>query len=309
MRYAFCEELTKLADKDKKIILLTGDLGFTLFENFQERFPKQFFNVGIAEPNMAGVAAGLALSGKIVFVYSIASFISTRAYEFIRNDVCVHKLPVIIVGSGAGFSYAEAGVTHFATQDIALMRGLANMTVFCPADPLEAQWATRIAVQLKSPVYLRLGKKGEPKIYNKVPKLILGRASQLTKGKDIAIIACGNIVANALKANKLLEKSKIKASVFSMHTVKPIDKKLIQKLAKKSSFLFTIEEHSEIGGLGSAVAEIISQESKSKAKLVRIAIPDLFPHKLGSQNYLRQTYGLSPQKIAKRILEFTTYKK
>ena len=304
MRYAFIQELTKLAAKNKNIILLTADLGFTVFEEFAKKFPKQFFNVGIAEPNMIGIASGLALSGKIVFAYSIASFASFRTYEHIRNDVCLHKAPVIIVGSGAGLSYADNGPTHLATQDLALMRGLPNMTVLAPADPIEAQWATREAARLKSPVYLRLGKKGEPVIYDKTPKLKIGQGNWIKRGSNFVILACGNIVFNALKSAENLEKKGLSGAVISLHTVKPIDKKLIVQLAKNYSHIVTVEEHSVVGGLGSAVSEIIAQIPAKKPEFLISGIKDDFPKKLGSQEYLRKIYGLTPEKLSLRIAKF-----
>ena len=235
MRYAFIQELTKLAAKNKNIILLTADLGFTVFEEFAKKFPKQFFNVGIAEPNMIGIASGLALSGKIVFAYSIASFASFRTYEHIRNDVCLHKAPVIIVGSGAGLSYADNGPTHLATQDLALMRGLPNMTVLAPADPVEAQWATREAARLKSPVYLRLGKKGEPVIYDKTPKHKIGQGNWIKRGSNFVILACGNIVFNALKSAENLEK-KVDKMLIKLINVEESLKEVTQNMVTKKEF-------------------------------------------------------------------------
>jgi len=308
MRYAFIQELTELAEKDKNIILLTADLGFTVFEDFAKKFPNQFFNVGVAESNMIGLATGLALSGKTVFAYSIASFASLRPYEHIRNDICLHNASVVIVGSGAGLSYGDAGPTHFATQDISVMRALPNITILCPSDPFEVRWATREAAKLKSPVYLRLGKKGEPNLYNSPPKLKIGKGSWIKKGSDLAIVATGNIVFNTLEAAKILEKSGIVASVISMHTVKPIDKKLIQELAQIHDHMITTEEHTILGGLGGAVAEIISQMPDKKAKLLILGLPDSFPEKLGSHDYLREVHGLTPNKLANRIKKFLSQK-
>ncbi|OGD86829.1 hypothetical protein A2Z23_03290 [Candidatus Curtissbacteria bacterium RBG_16_39_7] len=304
MRYSFIQELTELAAKNRDLILLTGDLGFTVFEDFAKKYPRQFFNVGVAESNMIGIATGLALSGKTVFAYSIASFASFRPYEFIRNDVCLHKASVVVVGSGAGLSYGEAGPTHFATQDISLMRSLPNMTILCPADPPEARWATREAAKLKSPVYLRLGKKGEPNLHHLSPKLKIGKGHFIKNGPDFVIIGTGNIVFNAYETAKILEKSGVSGSVISMHTVKPIDKKLVVELATTHDHIITIEENTVLGGLGSAVAEIISQMPNKKAKLLIIGLPDTFPHKLGSHNYLREVYGLTPNKLSGRIKKF-----
>lgn len=307
MRYAFVQELTALASQNKDLILLTGDLGFTVFEEFAKSFPKQFFNVGIAESNMVGLAAGLALSGKNVFVYSIATFATYRPFEFIRNDICLHKLPVTIVGSGAGLSYGDAGPTHHGLEDIALMRSLPNMTILCPGDPAEANWATRESLFLRSPVYLRLGRSGEPSIYSQKPKLKIGVSSCVRKGSDLVVFATGNIVFNAKLALDLLDKDNIHPTLYSMHTLKPIDKRIVTDAAMKAKYIVTIEEHRKIGGLGTAVAEIISQLPGKCAQQCIIGVDDNFTPRLGNQEYLRTVYGLSPQKIAGTIRKFINF--
>lgn len=302
MRYAFVNTLIKEAKKNKNIMLLSGDLGFTVFEEFKKTFPNRFINVGVAEQNMMGIAAGLALSGKIVFTYSIATFATMRPLEQIRNDVALHNVPVIIVGTGAGLSYGEAANTHYAIEDIHLMRGIPGMTILCPADPIEAVWATQTAVRLKKPLYLRLGKKGEPTIHKNTPKLQIGKGAKLTQGNDFVILATGNIVAHALWAAGLIKRyNKKTATVISMHTIKPIDKKLILTLTKKFPLIVTVEEHNIIGGLGSAVSEIIAEE-KTTTTLLRIGIPDTFVTVIGSQEYLRKKMNLTPELIAKTII-------
>lgn len=303
MRYTFVETLTEEAEKNKDIILLTGDLGFTVFEKFRDKFPDRFINVGVAEQNMINIATGLALCGKIVFTYTIATFATMRPFEQIRQGIAAHKASVVIVGSGAGLSYGTASVTHHAVEDIHLMRALPGVTILCPSDPIETKWATKTAIKIKSPVYLRLGKKGEPNIYTKNPKLTLGKGSIVRNGKDIAIIATGNIVFNALECAKILSDKKIEATVVSMHTIKPMDKKIIEYLSNNFKFIVTIEEHSIIGGLGTAVAEVLL-EKKNKARLKRIAIGDNFIFTIGSQNFLRDKLSLSPHKLARNILRF-----
>lgn len=304
MRYAFSEELINIAQRDKNVILLTADLGYTVFEKFIEKFPKQFLNVGVAESNMVGVATGLALSGKTVFIYSIAPFVTLRPYEQIRNDICLHKAPVILVGSGSGLSYSHDGPTHHGTEDIAVMRTLPNMTVLCPADPIEAQWATRQAVSLKSPVYLRLGKKGEPTIHSSDKKLKIGKGVVIKGGKDFMVITTGNIVHNVLETVYKLEVVGLKGGVISMHTLKPLDKKLVTQLALNYKYIITVEEHTMLGGLGSAVAEIISQIPHPSAQLLIIGLKDIFNNTVGSQFYLRKLHGLSPQKLHQSIKKF-----
>ena len=300
MRIAFIETLIKEAEKNKNIMLLTGDLGFTVFEKFQERFPDRFINVGVAEQNLMGIAAGLSFSGKIVFAYSIATFATMRPFEQIRTDIASHNASVIVVGSGAGLSYGHDSITHHAVEDINLMRGIPGMTILCPADPYETRFATIAAIKLKNPVYLRLGKRGEPLLYKKNPKLKVGKGSVLRNGKDFAIIATGNIVSNALESVQILEENNISGTLISMHTIKPIDRNLIKNLSKKYPVIITIEEHSIIGGLGSAVSEIVSEEDKG-TRIIKLGIPDRFLFEIGSQDYLRQKIGLSPHQIAKKI--------
>ncbi len=300
MRIAFINTLIKEAQKNKDIMLLTGDLGFTVFEEFKEKFPGRFINVGVAEQNLMGIAAGLSFSGKIVFAYSIATFATMRPFEQIRTDIASHNASVIVVGSGAGLSYGHDSITHHATEDINLMRGVPGMTILCPADPYETSFATKASIKLKKPVYLRLGKRGEPLLYKNGALLKVGKGSVLLNGKDIAIIATGNIVANALDAAAILLKENISPTVISMHTLKPFDDKLIKLLSKKFPIIVSVEEHSTIGGLGSSIAELIA-DNKYGAKLVRIGIPDKFLFEIGSQNFLREKIGLLPHQIAKRI--------
>jgi transketolase len=301
MRYTFIKELIEQAKKNKNIMLLTADLGYTVVEEFGNKFPDRFINVGVAESNMIGIATGLALSGKIVFVYSIASFATLVPYESIRNDIASHNAHVIIVGSGAGLSYSDAGPSHHAIEDIAVLQTIPNMNIIAPADPTEMRWATETAVKLKKPVYLRIAKKGEPIIYKKQPTLAFGKGSILDNGKDFVIISTGNIVYNSIKSSVLLNKKGLHGTIISMHTLKPIDEKLINNLSKKFKTIFTVEEHYEIGGLGSIVSNIITKYNL-KSKLVKIAIPDIFVKESGSHDFLRNKYGLSPEKISKTIL-------
>ncbi len=299
MRYAFVQTLIEQARHDDRIVLVTGDLGFTVFEKFQENYPKRFINIGVAEGNMMGFATGLALTGKIVFCYSIATFATMRPFEQIRNCVAAHNASVIIVGSGAGLSYGHASYTHFGVEDIGLMRLIPGMTIYCPADPMEVRWATRDAIARAKPAYLRLGMKGEQALYDR-PSFGVGKGTMLKKGNDIVIIAVGNILANVIQAAKLLEGDGIDASVIGMHTVKPIDTKLIRDLSNTYPLIITVEEHSLIGGLGSTVSDVLA-ESGSTTRLCRIGIPDEFIRTIGSQIYLREKLGLSPEGIARTV--------
>jgi transketolase len=301
MRRAFIKTLLELAQKDKDIYLLTGDLGFSVFEEFKKKFPNRFINCGVAEQNLIGVAAGLALKGKKVFVYSIIPFITLRCLEQIRNDICLHNLNVKIVGVGAGFSYGAQGPTHHAIEDLGVMRSLANLTIFCPADPIETELVVKKMAKIKGPVYLRLGKSREENIYSKIFSFKTGKANLVKEGKDIAIIGIGPIIKNAILATEELEKKlNISIKIISMTTLKPLDRNIILKLAEEMRAIFTIEEHSLIGGLGSAVAEVLA-ESNSKIIFKRIALPDNFCKEVGTQEYLREKNNLSVNAIKKNI--------
>jgi len=303
MRTAFIKILTELAREDKNIYLLTGDLGFSVFEEFVQKFPERYINCGVAEQNMIGVAAGLALNGKKVVVYSIVPFVTMRCFEQIRNDICLQNLDVKIVGVGGGFSYGALGSTHHAIEDLAIMRSLPNITVLCPADPIETELAVRAMLKLKGPTYLRLGKSKEENIHLKPFKFQIGKANFIKKGKDITIIGIGPILKNAILAVKTLEKQyDISIGIISMPTLKPLDKNIVLKAAKETKAIFTIEEHSLVGGLGSAVAEILA-ESKYKILFRRIALPDKFCREVGNQEYLREKKGLSVTKIENYILK------
>ncbi|MCM8787217.1 MAG: hypothetical protein NC935_04095 [Candidatus Omnitrophica bacterium] len=302
MRNAFINTLEKEANKNRNILLLTGDLGFTVFENFQKKFSKRFFNMGVAEANMMSIAAGLALSGKIPFVYSIAPFIALRAYEQIRNDVCMHNANVKIIGVGGGLVYTHAGPTHHIAEDLAVMRVLPKMTVIAPIDPIEVRLAIPQILKKKGPAYLRLAKKGEPHLHQGKIKFEIGKGIIIKKGKDICLITCGPIAYNTLKAAFLLDKEKISTAVVSMHTIKPLDTNLLENLTKKYKAIFTVEEHSVIGGLGGAVAEFLAENLRKNLIFKRIGLNDCFCHEIGDYDFLRKIYNLSAQKIAKTII-------
>ena len=301
MRIAFVEELAKLAAKDKDLWLVNGDLGFSVLENFIGRFPKQYLNVGVSEQNMIGVAAGLALLGKTVFAYSIVPFITLRCLEQIRNDVCIQNLNVKLVGVGSGFSNSLMGPTHHSIEDIGIMRALPNMTVVCPGDPWEVKNATEQAYKMHGPVYLRIGKKEGDTDVKKNYKFKIGNGIIISEGERVAIISTGNMLQESLKVVRLLADSKLSARLISMHTVKPIDVDLIKECGERFEYIFTIEEHSIIGGLGSAVSEAAMQ-NKLNVNLHSFAVADKFTKIAGSQDYLRKVNGLSCRQIAHKIL-------
>lgn len=301
MRRTFINTLIELAEKDKGIFLLTGDLGFSVLERFRDKFPDRFFDVGVAEQNMIGVAAGLALSGKIVFVYSIVPFVTMRCFEQIRNDLCFQNLNVRLVGTGGGFSYGSAGSTHYALEDVAIMRSLVNMTVICPADPIETELVVKSSLSHQGPIYIRLGKRNEPVIHSKL-NFQIGRGIIVEHGGDVTIIASGSMLLIAKQISESLKNNNLSVRIISMPTVKPLDKRIILKSARETKAIFTLEEHSIIGGLGSAVSEVLA-ESKHKVMFKRFALPDRYNEFVGSQKYLLERSGLSVQQITKTILK------
>lgn len=300
MRKAFIKALTEHAARDRRIWLLTGDMGFSVFEDFANRYPDRFLNAGVAEANMTGIAAGLALSDLMPYIYSITPFVTMRCYEQLRIDVCYQNQSVRVIGGGAGLCYGSAGGTHHALEDISLMRSLPNMTVICPGDPHEVTAAVRYSLEHAGPLYIRLGRDGDPLIHTSDVTLQPGEAITLREGTDVCLVATGNILGNALKAADELQKQSVSTLLISMPFVKPIDREVILSAASATKALFTVEEHSLIGGLGSAVAEVLA-ESGRPVRFQRLAIPDQFFKEVGSQEYLRELVGLSVAGIAKSV--------
>ncbi|MGO8752966.1 MAG: transketolase family protein [Thermoguttaceae bacterium] len=303
MRTAFIRVLTEMAAKDPRVTLLVGDLGFGVVTDFASRFPRQFFNMGVAEQNMTGVAAGMALAGKIVFTYSIANFPTLRCLEQIRNDVCYHHANVVIVAVGGGLSYGAVGATHHATEDLAILRSLPELTVIAPGDPVEADAATRAAAAGIGPVYLRLGRAGEPTVHENGIRWSLGRAVRVRDGGDLTLISTGAMLKTVVGVADLLAERGFQARVLSMHTLKPLDTEAILDAARETGFVITIEEHSILGGLGGAVAEILCESDIREVAFRRIGLPSRFGKIVGDQDYLRKCYGLDEQSIYLRVLQ------
>lgn len=303
MRTAFVKTLEKLASNDKRIFLIVGDLGFGVTNNFSDNLPKQFLNSGIAEQNMTGIAAGMAMTGKTVITYSIANFPTIRPYEQIRNDVCYHNADVKIVAVGGGFCYGALGPTHFATEDLAVMRALPNITVLAPGDPWEASAATEAMINHKGPVYLRLGRAGEPFVHNCEVDFKIGKAIIIKDGRDVTILAIGGMVYNSLKAVEILENKGISVRLISIGTLKPLDENCILESAINTKAIITVEEHSIIGGLGSAVAEVLC-ESGINIPFKRLGVPSEFPEKVGDQEWFLSRYNLDKEGIANSIIDF-----
>lgn len=294
MRTAFVQQLIEEARSDDKIFLLTGDLGFSVLEPFIEEFPDRYLNIGIAEQNMTGVAAGLAMDGWTVFTYSIANFPTLRCIEQIRYDVCYHDLNVKIVSVGAGYSYASLGSSHHATEDIGMMRTIPNIVVASPADPFEAKAITSLLARHKGPAYLRLGKAGEPSIHEVTPGVQIGKGIELRPGADTAIIGCGSILKYA---ESYIVDNELNFGLYSLPFIKPIDKELLASIAEKYKRIITIEEHQKSGGFGSAVLETYNDLREEKRinsfpEVKRIAIQDKFISVAGSQEHLRKIASL-----------------
>lgn len=301
MRTAFFDALMKLAERDSRVFLVVGDLGFGVIEPFAQRFPERYLNAGVAEQNMTGIAAGLALTGKIVFTYSIANFPILRCLEQIRNDVCYHHANVKVVAVGGGFAYGSLGATHHATEDLAIMRALPEMTVVAPGDPDEATAATDAVVAHDGPCYVRLGRAGEQKVHNRPIHFQLGKAIQVRQGSDVTLISTGGMLQTAVETADSLSHKGLQARVLSMHTLKPLDANAVLTAGRETSAIFTLEEHSIIGGLGSAVAEVLAESSDHEVVFKRFALPSAFACKSGSQEYLRQQFGLGVESLSEAI--------
>lgn len=303
MRDTFVKTLIELAKKDKNIELITGDLGFGVLKPFWEQIPDQFTNAGIAEQNMTTVAAGMALEGKTVFTYSIGNFPTLRCLEQIRNDCAYHNANVKIVCIGGGFVYGSLGMSHQATEDLAILRALPDVVVMAPGDLVEAEEATKAIAAYQGTCYLRLGRGGEKRIHDKIDDFQIGKAIQVREGKRIAIFSSGAIFEEVQGACDLLLQAGYDPAVFTFPTVKPIDKDIIEQCSKEYEMIVTCEEHNIIGGFGSAVAEVMAEMKEKKAYLVRIGINDVYGIEVGNQSYLREQYGISARKIAARIEE------
>lgn len=304
MRNEFAAELNEIALEDERVVLLSGDIGNRLFDKYKDRFPERFYNCGVAEANMMSVAAGMAMCGLRPITYTITPFTTTRCLEQIRVDVCYHNVPVIIVGVGAGLSYAGNGATHHSCEDIALLRTLPNMTVICPGDAWEVRAAMRACLQQDSPAYIRMGKKGEPLVHQGMPNFEIGKGIVLRRGSDVCLLSTGNILPSVLQAADELSKDGVSAQVVSFHTVKPLDEKLLSQVLSQFGVVVTVEEHSIIGGLGGAVAEWLSDRNPQKARFLRIGVADKFLHEAGEQEYAREYFGLTPEAIAQKTLQF-----
>jgi transketolase len=307
MREAFINSLLSLAKKDPNVMLITADLGYGVFEEFEKKYPNQYLNVGVAEHSMMGVASGLALEGRIIFTYSIGNFPTLRCLEHIRNDACYHELNINIVTSGGGFSYGGLGMSHHATEDLSIMRALPGINVMAPGTAWEAGEATLALYQDKKVGYLRIDKSklDQEEILNN--DFQIGKANVIREGKDITLIAAGGILEEAVKASSELERLGIESRVISLCSVKPIDVAMVRKACDETGGIVTIEENNLVGGMGSAISEIVLDNNYQPKIFKRIGLKDEYSSIVGSQNYLRSLYKIDSSSIIYEVKRLINY--
>lgn len=303
MKKALINTVCDLMHTHENVYMFSADLGYGVMNRILEEYPERFVNMGICEQNMASVAAGMAMEGNTVFMYSIGNFPTLRCLEQIRNDIAYHHANVKIVAVGGGFAYASLGMSHHATEDIAVMRAIPGMTVFSPADPIETTAIVKEAAKIDGPVYIRLGRGGEPNITH--TSLDINKIMQITKSKkhndkpSIALLGTGTIVTDVVSAAIGLENS-FNVSAYSVPRVKPLDIEGILRICEENDCVITVEEHNIIGGLGSTLAEVIAEYSV-QTKFLRIGMNDQFTQVVGSSSYIRHYYGLDPDGIEQKV--------
>tara|TARA_Y100001933_G_scaffold236651_1_gene258810 strand:+ start:696 stop:1613 length:918 start_codon:yes stop_codon:yes gene_type:complete len=303
MRNAFAKEMTELAQERNDVCLLSGDIGNRMFDQYKKVAPSRFLNCGIAEANMMSMAAGMGLSGLRPVVYTITPFTTTRCLEQIRTGVAYHEAPVVIVGTGSGLSYAELGATHHSLEDMAILRSIPNMRICAPADSIELVAQLRQAIEEGQPTYIRIGKKGEQNLLEEHKEVGIGKANLLRQGENILLIGVGPIISEGLRASKELEGKGIKIGVASMGSIKPLDEQFLKdRIDEGYTRWISLEEHHRIGGLGSALLEWIYDNAKNEIKIERMGIVDKFIHKLGTQDFVRRSEGLTADSIIKQVI-------
>ena len=301
MRNEFIRQLLELAREDDRIMLVTGDLGFSVLDEYQRELPKQFLNVGVAEQNMTGVGVGLALSGKIVFTYSIGNFTTLRCLEQIRNGACYHGANVNAVAVGGGFSYGPLGFSHHATEDLAILRALPEMTVLSPGDRWETAGATRALVERPGPGYLRLDKMPAEPTHGPGDVFEVGKARMIRDGDAMTLVATGGVLGEAINAAATLAEEGIDCRVLSVHSLAPFDAEAIAAAASETGGIITIEEHMTHGGLAGAVSEACMDAGVMPRQWRRLGLPGRFATEVGSQPYLRARYGLDAASVADTV--------
>lgn len=297
MRQHAINTVDTLARRDSRVVFIGSDLGPGVLKNMQADMPERFFMEGISEQHVIGMAAGLAMEGFIPYVNTIATFLTRRCFDQLAIDVCLENLPVRLIATGGGTVYAPLGPTHLAFEDMAILRALPNMAIVAPADELEMVRCMEASVDWQGPLYIRVGKGNEPIVTTPETPFSIGRALEMRPAGDVAFISTGIVTARALEAASLLADRGIAAGVTHMHTVKPLDREAVRRLAGQVRLIVTVEEHSCIGGLGSAVSDVIT-EDWLPARLLRLSLPDAFPEGYGSNDHLMEKAGLHPRQIA-----------
>ncbi|MBL9138293.1 MAG: hypothetical protein JNK85_20660 [Verrucomicrobiales bacterium] len=304
MRNAFAQQITQLAQQDPRVVVLSGDIGNRLFDDLKAKCPGRFFNCGVAEANMVGMAAGMAMTGLRPVCYTITPFLTYRCLEQIRVDVCYHHVPVVLVGTGSGLSYASLGATHHSCEEMGMLRTLPGLAVLAPADAWEVKAGLRAALAQDGPVYMRIGKKGEPAIHAAEPDLQLGRWIQLRDGADLCLFSTGTLLSVALAAADLLTAAGRTTAVYSCPSVKPLDESVLTEAASRFRVVATLEEHSLIGGFGSGVAEWwVDRPTPPAARLLRFGTRDEFLHLTCEQEEAREHFGLTASELARRLAD------
>lgn len=300
MRNTFVKTLIELTEQGLDTHLLTGDLGYGVLNPFMEKFPNRFTNMGVAEANMVGVSAGMALMGKRVFCYSMVPFVLFRTFDQVRSDLCYMNLPVTLVGVGGGVTYGLEGMTHHAIEDFALTRAVPGLSVLAPGDPLECAELVRSTAAQTGPCFLRLGANNDVLIHKPSDSIVRGRISELHREGTVAIIANGAMLPRAAKAREILLEEGVTSRLYSVHTIKPLDEEAISTIASECTTIVSVEEHSVINGLGTAIAEVLLGQ-KFRGKFAKMGLPDEYAHTLGDMNWMRDNYNLRPIDIARRI--------
>jgi transketolase len=302
MRNIFLDELYRISERDERVVFLMAECGFSVVEKYEARFPERFFNVGIAEQSLVGTAAGIALRGLRPVAYTMAMFLTMRAYEQIRVDVAYQNLPVILAGVGPGVGYGAAGVTHHVIEDLAIMRALPNMHVVFPGNEVDVRACLNQAIELGKPIYIALAR--NPKqlaVPYSTSDFKIGKAIRMNEGKDAALFACGSMLPVAMEAAELLMKKGIKLQVYNMHTVKPLDTGAIEEAVAECSALFSLEEANIIGGLGGAMAEYIAEHAPCRFK--RLGIQDVYLDRMGDYQWILTQLGIDAAGVAASVAE------
>lgn len=301
MRNAFAKEIVRLGAENDRVVLLSGDIGNRLFDDFKAAFPSRFYNCGVAEANMIGVAAGLAMSGFRPVCYTITPFITYRCMEQIRIDACYHHVPVVIVGTGSGLSYASLGATHHSCEEMGMLRLLPGLAVVAPGDAVEVRAALGAAIEHPGPVYIRIGKKGEQVVHPGPVPFTIGRAIRLRTGSRVCLLSVGNMLPAVMEVADILAAEGTPPEVYSFHSVKPLDTDVLADAFARFDVVATLEEHSILGGLGGSVAEWLSDQRGACGRLMRFGTRDEFLHVTGEQEDAREHFGLTPSAIVDRL--------